>query len=367
MSGLMSPRKTLLTRALGSLRVLVSPRGAVFLLLAALLVSIAILNPNFADPSQSIRFVQRVAPIAIIAIGQYFVIVSGEFDLSMGAVIAAQVVIAGNLIGDYESRSIPVLFLMMAFGIVVGLVNGLVTTMLGVPSFITTLGMMLALIGGVYYVTGGSASGNPADGFREIGRGGIRDVPVFDIIPWAVIVLIAALAVAIWISRSPFGKTLIAVGDNVTTQLYSGAQVRRVKTTAFIISALSSSVAGVLLVGYAGVHPSVGSGYEFIAITAVVLGGVVLGGGRGWVVAAVAGAFTLEALFTLLNFANVPSTWRDTIQGAIIILAVAYSASNLTGRRKRRTSQTSPTTGKEPEFKSSPAEPASHTHKTNGG
>ena len=75
-----------------------------------------------------------------------------------------------------------------------------------------------------------------------------------------------------------------------------------VKTRAFILSSLSATIAGIILVGYAGVHPSVGRGYEFIAITAVVLGGVVLGGGRGWVLSAAAGAFALELLFTLLNF-----------------------------------------------------------------
>jgi len=347
-------------RAGNALLTLISPRGAVFLLLAVLLVFIAILNPDFAEPGQFIRFVQRVAPIAIVAIGQYFVIVSGEFDLSMGSVIAAQVVIAGNLIGQDDSKSVPVLLLMIGFGILVGLVNGLVTTLLRVPSFIVTLGMMLALLGGVYYVTGGSASENPADGFREIGRGGIRDVPVVDIIPWAVIILAVALAAAIVISKSPFGKSLIAVGDNVTTQRYSGVRVWWVKTVAFIISSLSSTIAGVLLVGYAGVHPSVGRGYEFIAITAVVLGGVVLGGGRGWVVAAVAGAFTLEALFTLLNFADVPSTWRSTIQGIIIIAAVAYSAVAFRARRKGPTPSASLESGKEPELAGVPAD-AAHT------
>lgn len=347
-----------------ALMTLISPRGAVFLLLAVLLVSIAVLNPHFAEPGQFIRFIQRVAPIAIVAIGQYFVIVAGEFDLSMGSVIAAQVVIAGNLIGQDDSKSVPVLLLMVGFGALVGLVNGLVTTLLRVPSFIVTLGMMLALLGGVYYVTGGSASGNPADGFREIGRGGIRGVPVFDIIPWAVIVLAVAVAGAILISKSPFGKTLIAVGDNENTQRYSGVRVWWVKTVAFVISALSSTIAGVLLVGYAGVHPSIGRGYEFIAITAVVLGGVVLGGGRGWVVAAVAGAFTLEALFTLLNFADVPSTWRDTIQGVIIIAAVAYSAVAFRARRKTRTPTASPLSGKEPEPDGRPADLAKPTQKT---
>lgn len=344
---------------------LISPRGAVFLLLAVLIIAIIAINPNFAEPGQFMRFIQRVAPIAIVAIGQYFVIVSGEFDLSMGSLITAQVVIAGNLIGQDESKSIPVLIFMLLFGAFIGLTNGLITTLLKVPSFIVTLGMMLALLGGVLFWTGGAATGNPADGFRQIGRGGIRDVPLLDFIPYSVIVLAVLLALAIWFSKRPFGRTIIAVGDNVTTARYAGVRVWWVKTSAFMISSLSATVAGVLLVGYAGVHPKVGNGYEFIAITAVVLGGVVLGGGRGWVVAAVAGAFALEALFTLLNFAGVPSTLRDGIQGAIIILAVAYSATSFRARRKASAPTTSPEPGKEPESTIDPVRPA-HTSPTAG-
>ncbi|WP_082468024.1 ABC transporter permease [Leifsonia sp. Leaf264] len=316
---------------------LVSPRGAVFLLLAVLLIAITILNPHFAEPGQLMRFIQRVAPVAIVAIGQYFVIVGGEFDLSMGSVVTAQVVIAGNLVGQEESRTVPVLFLMLAFGVLVGLVNGLIVSFLRVPSFIVTLGMMLALLGGVLYWTGGAATGNPDDSFRQIGRGGIRDVPVLDLIPWSVLILIVVLAAAIWFSNRPFGRTIIALGDNPTAAGFAGVRTWWVKTSTFILSSLSATVAGILLVGYAGVHPSVGRGYEFTAITAVVLGGVVLGGGRGWVVAAAAGAFALEALFTLLNFAGVPSTLRDAIQGVIIIAAVAYSAVSFRARRSGRT------------------------------
>lgn len=336
---------------------LVSPRGAVFLLLIVLVVAITILNPRFAEPDQLMRFIQRVAPIAIVALGQYFVIVAGEFDLSMGSLVTAQVIIAGNLIGQDDSRSLPVLALMIAFGLLVGFVNGVLTTLLKVPSFIVTLGMMLALLGGVLFWTGGAATGNPADGFRQIGRGGIRDLPVIEFLPWAVVILVALAALAIWFSRRPFGRSLIAVGDNVDTARYTGIRVWWTKTAAFMISSTSATVAGVLLVGYAGVHPSVGRGYEFIAITAVVLGGVVLGGGRGSVVGALAGAFALESLFTLLNFAGVPSTSRDAIQGVIIIAAVAYAAATFQRRRRRPPRTTSPA-GEEPTPEPAAAVPA---------
>jgi ribose transport system permease protein len=315
------------TRGLGG-RVLASfatPGGAVFLLVLALVIAIAARNENFSDPGVLIRFIGRTAPIAIAAMGQYFVIVAGEFDLSMAAVVSAQVVMAGNLIGQDADRILPVTLLMLAIGALIGLVNGLATTLLQVPSFIVTLGMMLALGGLVSYLTGGAATGNPVDEFRQIGRGAIEDVPVVDVIPYPLVIFAVLAVLASWLVRRPFGKSLIAAGDNERAADVSGTSVWWLKTRAFMLSSLSATVAGIILVGYAGVHPSVGQGYEFIAITAVVLGGVVLGGGRGWVLSAAVGAIALDLLFTLLNFRDVPSTWRDTVQGVIIILAVALA------------------------------------------
>jgi ribose transport system permease protein len=254
------------------------------------------------------------------------VIVSGEFDLSMGSVVTVQVVMAGNLIGEDESRILPVMLLMLVVGTAIGVLNGLATTLLKVPSFIVTLGTMLALAGLVRYLTGGAATGNPADSFREIGRGGIEGVPVVEIIPYPLIILVVLAVLAVVLVRRPFGRNLVAAGDNPDAAMLSGVPLWWLKTRAFVISALSATVAGIILVGYAGVHPSVGAGYEFTAITAVVLGGVVLGGGRGWVLSAAAGAFALELLFTLLSTLGVPSTWRDTVQGLIIIAAVAAGA-----------------------------------------
>jgi len=313
-----------------------TPGGFVFVLVVALVVATALANPNFGDPGVLIRFVGRTAPIAIAAMGQYFVIVSGEFDLSMAAVVTTQVVMAGNLIGQDSSRILPVMLLMLAVGALIGLLNGLATTLLQVPSFIVTLGMMLALGGLVRYLTGGAATGNPVDEFRQIGRGAIEGVPVVDVVPYPLIIFVVLAAAASWLMRRPFGRSLVAAGDNAAAAAVSGTSVWWLKTRAFILSSLSATVAGIILVGYAGVHPSVGQGYEFTAITAVVLGGVLLGGGRGWVLSAAAGAFALELLFTLLTALEVASTWRDTVQGLIIILAVAAAGRAWqVGRRPR--------------------------------
>jgi ribose transport system permease protein len=312
-------RQPLLTR---TMHTFTTPGGAIYVLLLALLVILALYNPSLSEPGQMTRFIGRSAPIAIAAIGQYFVIVAGEFDLSMGAVISAQVVLAGNLIGQEPSRIPQVMALMILLGITVGTVNGLLTSLLKVPSFITTLGTTLILSGLTFYFTGGAPSGNPADAFRAIGRGGLQNVPLVGFVPYSVLILLAMAGAAAWLMRRPFGRLLVSVGDNPATTALAGASPWWIRTRAFILSAMAATLAAILMVGYAGVSPVVGQGFEFTAITAVVLGGVVLGGGRGQVLSAVAGAYVLETLVSILNFAGIQSTWRPAVQGAIIILAL---------------------------------------------
>jgi ribose transport system permease protein len=309
--------------------------GTVFALLVLIFAVVFTLNPSFAAPPSMMAFVKQAAPLIILAVGQYFVIVSGELDLSVGSLVGAQVVLAAALIDGDPARTVPVLLLMLVFGAAVGLVNGLITTLLKVPSIITTLGTMLVLYGAIRLWTGGAPTGALSEGFRTAGRGGIEDVPFIGQIPWALLIVLAVGAGAIALMRSPYGRTLVAIGDNATAAGFSGARVWRVRTGAFVLSSLLATLAGILIGGFAGVTAQVGEGLEFAAITAVVLGGVVLSGGRGTVVAAMAGALTVEALFTLFNQLRLPSTIQPTVQGLIIIAAVAYAAREWTRRTPR--------------------------------
>jgi ribose transport system permease protein len=299
--------------------------ATVFALLVVVFVAIAVLNPSFFEPPSLMAFAKKAAPLVVLAVGQYLVIVCGELDLSVGSLVGAQVVIAAALIDGQESRTVPVLLVMLAFGVVVGLVNGLVVTVLKVHSLIATLGMMLVLYGAIRLWTGGAPTGALSDGFRQVGREGI-DLPVLRQLPWALLVAAVVVVAGVALTRKPFGRTLITVGDNEKAAMFSGVRVGRVRTVAFVLSSVLATLAGVLIGGYAGVTAQVGEGLEFTAITAVVLGGVVLGGGRGTVLAAMAGALTVEAMFTLFNQLSLPSTVRPTIQGVIIIAAVAYAA-----------------------------------------
>ena len=307
--------------------------GTIFVLLIILWVWISILNPTFAEPGPFLAYLKRSAPLVILAAGAFFVLVSGNFDLSVGSLVTVMVVVAARLIDGEDSRMWPVILVLLLIGLVVGLVNGFISTILRVPSFITTLGMLLILSGAVQYWSGGSPKGALSENFRSVGRGGIEGVPVIDQLPWSVILLFVVGIGSVLLMRADFGRQLIAVGDNERAARLSGVRVDRVRILAFVLSGTLAAVAGILLAGFGGVSAQAGLGLEFDAITACVLGGVVLGGGRGSVVAAMAGALTLEALFTWLNLQGISGALEDTVQGVIIIAAVGFAAYRLRGAR----------------------------------
>src|SRR5918999_3432091 len=264
-------------RLLGSLL----STGTIFLLLIVLLAWIAVLNPNFLEPGPFLAYLKRAAPLVILAAGAYFVLISGGFDLSVGSLVTVVVVVAARLIDGEPGRTWPVIALLLAMGAAVGVFNGVVSAILRVPSFITTLGMLLILEGAVFLWTGGAPRGALSEDFRAIGREGIEGIPLIDQLPWSVLLLVAVGAAAVVLIRSDYGRQLIATGDNDRAARLSGVRVDQVRILAFVLSGTLAAVAGILLGGFAGVSAQVGQGLEFDAITACVLGGVVLGGGRG--------------------------------------------------------------------------------------
>ena len=305
----------------------------VWILLAALLAAIVFMNPGFVEPTGYMNFLKRAAPLAILAAGQVYVIVSGGFDLSVGSLITLVVVGSSMLTNNDPAATYWVIPLMLGLGLGVGAVNGLVVCFLRVPSLIATLGMMITLNGLAFLWSGGAPRGYLPDTFRFFGRELIRDVPLVRFVPVSVIVLAVVVGALAWaMHRTNLGRQVHAIGDNPVAARLAGVAVARVRITAFMLSGLSGAIAGILLGGFAGVSTDVGAGYELQAITAAVLGGAQLLGGRGSVPAALGGALALTAIFTLLNFLGLPQPVRQVVQGLILIVAVALAM-----RRRRLT------------------------------
>ncbi len=294
---------------------------------------VGVLQPSYLEPNGIMGFLRRCAPLSILAMGQLFVLVVGGFDLSMSALVTLAV-IGGSMLADNDPANtwwtIGVLYLI---GLFVGVLNGVIVSFLKVPSIIATLGMLLCVDGTAMMWSGGSPRGYLPDNFRAFGRLVLHDVPVIGSFPIAVGVLIVACALACWLLHfTAFGQRVLAVGDNPRAAQLAGVRVGVTRIAAFVISALSAVTGGIMLGGFSGVSVAVGSGLALQAISACVIGGVQLMGGRGAVVGAVAGAFSLYALFTLLNLVGLPQPLKDTAQGLILISAVASGA-----WRQRRT------------------------------
>lgn len=292
----------------------------IYLILLAIVVAMVVSNPVYLDYGPMMQLLRRSSPLVVLAIGQLLVIVSGGFDLSVGSLITLVILLSALLLNTSPELVYPCIALSLAIGLASGAVNGLVVSVGKVPSIIATLGMLLMLRGAGFYFSGGSARGNLPDAFRWFGRESILGFPI------ALLVVIVFAAVA-WflLHNTSFGRQLYMVGANARAARLSGVNVAGVRIVAFMFSGLSAAIAAILLGGFSGVSTSAGAGYELQAISAAVLGGAVLLGGRGSVLPVIAGALALNALFTLLNIWGFPKPLRDVVQGLIIICAVAYS------------------------------------------
>ena len=284
------------------------------------------LNPNFATPNGIMAFIRRAAPLAILTMGQMFVLASGGFDLSQGSVVTLTIIGSALIIYNNEENTYLAIAIMLGLGVVIGLVNGFVVAYLKVPSLIATLGMLLLVRGGGLYWSGGAPKGYFSEAYRFIGRGFIEDIPLIGRFPMSGVVLLGvAIILVILFHKTNLGKQILAIGDNAQAAKLSGVKVRMIRMIAFTISAVTATIGGILVGGYGGVSYTAGGDMELQAVSAAVIGGVLLLGGRGSVYDAAFGALTLEAIVSLLNLLGLPKPYRDAVQGLIIISAVAYA------------------------------------------
>ena len=305
----------------------------VYPVFVVIIIAVAQLNPNFATTDGIFLFLRRSAPLAVLAMGQIFVLATGGFDLSQGSLVTLTVIGSSLIIYNNESAGYTAILIMLGLGILVGLVNGFVVSFLKVPSLIATLGMLLLIKGGGLYWTGGAPKGYLTENWRFFGRGYIENIPIIGRIPVALIILVVvAVIMGILFYKTNLGKQILAIGDNPRASQLSGIRVKLVRMVAFLISAILAVVAGVMIGGYGGTSILAGEGLEMQSVSAAVIGGALLLGGRGSLIGAVFGALTLEAMFSLLNLMGLPKPFRDAVQGLIIIGAVAYASA--TSRRR---------------------------------
>ena len=275
---------------------------------------------GFLDPNNLLNIIRQTAIIAVVSVTMTFVLSTGEIDLSVGAVAGLASVATAMGIDQF---GIPGGILYgLGTGVVVGAVNGWLTTGIGIPSFLTTLAMMGIARGVAMWISGTAAIPILSKPYAAIfGAGNLGPIP--SLLVWVAIIGIAGHIV---LRRTTFGRRVLATGGNETSARYSGVNTASIKFRVLMLSSVAAAFAGML---YAGrLHSGrfqFGEGDELSVIAAAVLGGTSLFGGAGTVVGSIMGALMIGLINNGLVLMGLEFSQQLIARGAIIIIAVAIS------------------------------------------
>ncbi|WP_271986290.1 ABC transporter permease [Pseudoclavibacter terrae] len=291
---------------------------------ASLLVIFAVFSfasPNFMTYGNVTSILFSTVVIGTLAVGTTLVMISGGIDLSIGTGMALSAVMAGVFITNMGLPIVVGIVLTIAFGGLIGIINGLSVTILGLPPFIATLAMMMAAEGLALIISGSAPIYIDAEGYSAISTGSIIPGSGF---PNAVIVLlIAAIACAIVLNKTVFGRYTFAIGGNEEATALSGINVRRWKIGIYAFAGLFTGLAGILISARLGsAQPAIGMGYELQAIAAVAIGGTSLTGGKGTIVGSLIGALIISTLNNGLQILSIQQEWQQVVLAVVIVGAV---------------------------------------------
>ena len=307
--------------------------GIVALAFVVLIVVVNVLTAgNFFTAGNLTNVLRQITYNAILAVGQTFVIITAGIDLSVGSLIELTGVVMAQF-ANASGLSGPLLVIAttvvgVAVGCGAGLINAFPVVRLNLPPFITTLAMMLMARGLAFKLSHGQPVPLASDAFKPIGTDyalhGLLAPLGLPGIPWAVIVMLLVVAVfGVLLTRTRYGRYVLAIGGNEEAARLAGINVWLVKTLVYVISGGCAALAGMLLMArFSSGSPQTGIGSELQSIAAVVVGGTSLMGGRGSVVNTFFGALLIGVLNNVMNLLNIESYTQDIVLGGVILLAV---------------------------------------------
>jgi len=289
-----------------------------------LFIIFGIIEPRFLQFNNIILILRHSSIVGMIALGMTFVIITGGIDLSSGHVVAfagaALILIQGNEAIPLHIAIPLAIVVAILIATSVGCVNGFLTTKFKIPAFIVTLavGTIVRSLT-MFFLRGATAQGRIVPEFTQIGLGGIGPIP-YSLIVW----VISAIVLGLVLKFTKFGSYIYAVGGNENAALYSGIRVNRIRIFAFALAGLCVGIATVLdMSRMVAISPAMaGTMFEFDAITAVVVGGTSLVGGRGRIVGTVFGMILVTVVSNIMVMMQISPFLSGAVKGGIILVAV---------------------------------------------
>jgi ribose transport system permease protein len=295
----------------------------IFLLLIALCVVTAAINPRFVSHANLTNMSNVVGLFGLFSLGLGLVIITGGIDLSVGAMFALTGVLLAMMLREWHWRWPVAVAAAVALPMLLGWGHAWLITRIKLQPFIVTLCGLLIYRGVARFLAQDATKGfGDAEGFaglRDFATGKFLGLPM----PFAILILVSIL---MWfvLHRSVFGRYLLAIGRNEEAVRFSGINTRRVIMGAYVLAGALTGIAGVLLAFYTNsVSPSThGNFYELYGIAAAVLGGCSLRGGEGSVIGILIGAALLQVLQNLVNLLGIPSSLNFAVMGAVVLFGV---------------------------------------------
>jgi ribose transport system permease protein len=289
--------------------------------LVILIIVFGFLNPNFFSNRNISNLLRQIAPIILIGVGQSYVLITGNIDLSIGSVVGMSCMVSATLMTKGLNPWLAVIVSYIA-SLAIGLLNGKLISKAKLPAFIATLGTMTIARGIAQIVNNNyntDSIGSAAEGFRNFFYYG-KTLGLYNTI-W--------IAFAIWfifnfiLSRTRTGRHIYAVGSNIHAANLSGVNISSTITKAYLVSAVCSATVGLIITATSGMGTmDAGNGYELYAVASSVIGGVSTLGGQGILLGTIVGASIWGVLQNGLQFAGAPVAIRNIVIGIIVIISV---------------------------------------------
>ncbi len=295
-------------------------------LLIVCVIALAVANPNFRNPANLLNIIQQASMVGIVACGMQLMIISGGFDLSVGATAAAASCIAAgvSIVAGLPAGILAALIL----GGLIGLVNGGIIAKLGINPFVATFGVQAIVTGTLFVVTGARPIAPLPREWRQLGFFNLGGLTFSSIV-----FIIVAVTLYLVLRFTRYGQHVYAVGSNKTGTSRAGVNVDRVLIATYAIGGLTAAISGVLLTSISGIgSPQAGTTWALLSIAAVVIGGTPLSGGVGGISSAIIGVFALTVLNNAMTLYSISAFWQPAFMGAGVLVAVGYEAL----RRKRK-------------------------------
>ncbi len=304
-----------------------------FGILLLMMLVLSFVSDRFLTVDNLTNVLWSVCLIGIMSVGAIYAPITGGIDLSVGSIAALAGIVANVLMNVYGLNWMLAIFITLLIGVLIGWVNGIVTTKFLVPAFIVTMAAKTYLFGIAMLVSNGDQITimQPKE-FLVIGVGKFLGIPI----PIYIMVILA-LGSHILLKHTVFGRQAIAVGANEVSAKLSGVNPDRTRIIVYIISAVTASIAGIVMASLTQqAYAMNATGYEFDVITAIVIGGTSLMGGNGSVTGALIGAVMVGFINNGLNLLDMPSSYHPIATGLVILIALIMNQGfNLPGAVKK--------------------------------